>query len=1177
MKKSTYFLEKVQVGLPNNRTRFANIMVAFLFTMLSFGVKAQQPNIAPAATVTASTCNTGPCSAFNDLNFGNCGTQDVWVSTPNPPSTVPGVNWIQWDWPTTESFDEITIHHGSATTRLLTGGLIQTWNGTTWVNHHTFSNLPMQCINTFSFPRATTNRMRITSFQMTGIGQTSNPNFREIEIFRAPTSPNDAGVVAFNSPVNVCPGTHPVNVRVQNLGTNQITSVNVNWSLNGVTQTPVAYTGTLDTVGGTGAFFADIFLDSLPMVANTVYNLVAWTSMPNNVMDTVNFNDTLAYSVQTSLSGTYTINSANPTAGTNFANFTDFSTALSNFGVCGPITANVVTGSGPYNERVVFNNVAGTSATNTVTINGNGETLNFSALLTNERSTLTLSGASHFTVDNLNITATGASFGWVIYMFQANHNTIKNCTLTTDSLSTSLNFSNVVLSGSATSATTANAQCNHNTFENNTLRGGYYGFCANGASSISFDVGNKFIDNVMDNFYIYGIYVRSQDSMEIVGNTITRTNRTPSTLYGIFMTTGMTNTKVTHNRLSDFFNFTPNQTGSSYPIYASSATGTMAGPNLLANNLVMHNNGAGLCYALYFIGAFNDYWNIYHNTVIIEDTINTSASATRAFFITGAQNNMDVRNNIFYVNRGNAPSYGVYLTSTLTNITLNNNAYWFGPSTTNTNVGFFGSNFNTFANWQTANANAYEQNGVFGDPEFLDPSTGDFRPTGSNYGGVGANLVASVPDDINGVIRDTASTPGAFEMIGDDAGIHAILSPNIPNCIENNVFVTLENKGTNALQSTIINWSVNGGLQTPISWAGNVAPVSGISAAVNIGSFNFSVGDTLKIWTSDPNNVQDLNVRNDTAIFVIPPHAISNLPMQSVICNNGTVLLDPQDATGSAYLWSTGDTSITITVNSAGMYSVTISSANGCESIDTVNVVAAPPVMLPDSVRFCEGGAATLETNMQGTYFWSTGQTSSAIQASQSGTYSVTVTDLFGCVSDATTEVVEVFLPIADFSTFILGYGVRFTNLSQNATGYVWNFGDGRITTQESPDHIYDWPGGTFTVTLTVFNECDTVTKTIEVTVNREVGINSMNSQESFNVYPNPNNGQFNLEINSQKSSVFTYTITDLSGKQIVSSNIGVVNGKHVELISLNNVSPGFYFVKVKSENAENVIKISVQ
>jgi PKD repeat protein len=214
---------------------------------------------------------------------------------------------------------------------------------------------------------------------------------------------------------------------------------------------------------------------------------------------------------------------------------------------------------------------------------------------------------------------------------------------------------------------------------------------------------------------------------------------------------------------------------------------------------------------------------------------------------------------------------------------------------------------------------------------------------------------------------------------------------------------------------------------------------------------------------------------------------------------------------------------------------------------------------------------------MQGTYFWSTGQTSSAIQASQSGTYSVTVTDLFGCVSDATTEVVEVLLPIADFSTFILGYGVRFTNLSQNATGYVWNFGDGRITTQESPDHIYDWPGGTFTVTLTVFNECDTVTKTIEVTVNREVGINSMNSQESFNVYPNPNNGQFNLEINSQKSSVFTYTITDLSGKQIVSSNIGVVNGKHVELISLNNVSPGFYFVKVKSENAENVIKISVQ
>ena len=38
-------------------------------------------NIAPLAIASASTCNTGPCSTLNDLNFGTCGSQQMWIST----------------------------------------------------------------------------------------------------------------------------------------------------------------------------------------------------------------------------------------------------------------------------------------------------------------------------------------------------------------------------------------------------------------------------------------------------------------------------------------------------------------------------------------------------------------------------------------------------------------------------------------------------------------------------------------------------------------------------------------------------------------------------------------------------------------------------------------------------------------------------------------------------------------------------------------------------------------------------------------------------------------------------------------------------------------------------------------------------------------------------------------
>lgn len=260
--------------------------------MVSFG---QQPNIAPLATVSASACNTGPCSTLNDLNLGTCGTQSMWIPTSTPPSTTPGTDFIEWNWPTPQSFDEITIHHAqSNAARQLQGATMQSWNGSAWVTTGTFSNLPASCTNTITFQRVTTNRFRFTLFQMAGPGQTSNPNFREIEIFRASTAPNDAGVVASDSVQAVCPGSYPVNVTVQNLGTNKIDSVMVNWRVDGILQTPVWYKSPLDTIGGLGSSFGVVNLGNFSFLASTNHFLQAWTSLPNNTIDTSTFNDTIS-------------------------------------------------------------------------------------------------------------------------------------------------------------------------------------------------------------------------------------------------------------------------------------------------------------------------------------------------------------------------------------------------------------------------------------------------------------------------------------------------------------------------------------------------------------------------------------------------------------------------------------------------------------------------------------------------------------------------------------------------------------------------------------------------------------------------------------------------------------------------------------------------------------------
>lgn len=271
------------------------IFSSFIFFISSHGL-SQSVNIAPLATVTGSDCRTGPCSAINNLNFGSCGSQQMWISTSSPPSSAIGVDWIEWNWPTPQRFDEMIIHHANATSRSLTGFTLQYWDNNAWVTHEIFSNLPQQCYNTvvFNMPLQT-DRMRITQFQMTGSGQTSNPNFREIEIIEAPPlAPDDAGVIGIAEPSGLtCAGEQNVVVTVQNFGTEILTDVTVNWKVGGVLQTPATFSNlSVDTLNGSNPNTVNLFVGQYNFVNPADANIKAWTTMPNNMPDTVNFNDT---------------------------------------------------------------------------------------------------------------------------------------------------------------------------------------------------------------------------------------------------------------------------------------------------------------------------------------------------------------------------------------------------------------------------------------------------------------------------------------------------------------------------------------------------------------------------------------------------------------------------------------------------------------------------------------------------------------------------------------------------------------------------------------------------------------------------------------------------------------------------------------------------------------------
>ena len=260
---------------------------------------------------------------------------------------------------------------------------------------------------------------------------------------------------------------------------------------------------------------------------------------------------------------------------------------------------------------------------------------------------------------------------------------------------------------------------------------------------------------------------------------------------------------------------------------------------------------------------------------------------------------------------------------------------------------------------------------------------------------------------------------------------------------------------------------------------------------------------TVTIPVTAPSSTTILRVRGTYAGVLTSAQSCAQLNFgetedYTVIINNITATTSstvdgcPANGSGSAsvsttggtppytFIWNPGgQTTMTATGLTSGIYSVTVSDAIGISTVKPAIVYNNVPVTLSSSTNLtCFGSndgatTATIGGTSPHTYLWSTGATTQTISALPAGVYMVTATNADGCSNSAIDTITTPALLTNSMSTTPVSCtgnnGTAKTTVSGGTSAYTYFWGNGQSTSA-----ISGLSPGTFTVLITDAHGCTT-------------------------------------------------------------------------------------------------------
>ncbi|MBL7858967.1 MAG: right-handed parallel beta-helix repeat-containing protein [Cyclobacteriaceae bacterium] len=709
---------------------------------------------------------------------------------------------------------------------------------------------------------------------------------------------HDAGITLIKRPHD-CGTSQKVYATIRNFGSTTLTSVQVKWFLSG---------NPLNTYNWTGTLLRDqsseIELGTVVLTPADTFRITAWTENPNGVLDNEHLNDSTSLgSIYQKLTGNYSVGPGNEL---DFPSPRQAATYLNNVGVCGPVTMLIEPGI--YDERVWIRTIEGASEVNRITFQS--KEMDSTSVLIRQNDwaydpqesvnnyTVLLDGAQFVSLRGLCIQG-DYLVNSVVYQNGVSNTTLSNMWIRGAG-------SRVYYDGSLLIMELGSSQLRNNVIENSFFENGFNGIWVKGTG---------------DAYHYYSMH-----------NTTIRNNRFAEQSG---LSIGIVNAENTVIEKNDLRTSTQERYFYSYGINVSSGKGGLK----ISNNRVQGNYGAAIK-----VGFSSTPGGLVFNNVVLPSPGYYGISSEANKKLTFAFNTVVTRD------------VGCFMADYDSGVSvLNNNFIHYGAG----KYADYDEDFNDVYH------NTHDYNNYFGSgelspgaevhPRYIDPqfvSSTDLHPQNLLFRGTGKSI-PGIDKDFDGNVRGEFPTIGAYEVKVYPGDIQ-INDLHAQSCHE--IFMVLQNAGQDRVGSALVNWSINGEVQTPYEWKGLLLPGE-ISTPFKLGTIPSAfAGDlNIKAWSELPNGFPDTEQSNDEKEMIFSPIPSVELGSDFTSCLIfGTTITLEVSQLYEEYQWSTGSTQSSTEVSTSGTYSLTVKDVNGCFSSDQITVqtipVTIPTITLEDGI-----------------------------------------------------------------------------------------------------------------------------------------------------------------------------------------------------------------------------------